>query len=90
MILYFSGTGNSEYTAQRIGKEIDDEVINLFDKIRILDYSDMKSERPWIIVVPTYAWRIPHIVSDWMENKFFRKQGDLFCYDLRRKYWKRR
>lgn len=46
MILYFSGTGNSEYTARRIGKEIDDEVINLFDKIRNRDYSDMKSERP--------------------------------------------
>lgn len=71
MILYFSGTGNSEYTARRIGKEIDDDVINLFDKIRTIDYSDMKSERPWVIVVPTYAWRIPHIVSDWLEKTNF-------------------
>ena len=71
MILYFSGTGNSEYTARRIGKEIDDEVINLFDKIRTIDYSDMKSDRPWVIVVPTYAWRIPHIVSDWLEKTNF-------------------
>lgn len=71
MILYFSGTGNSEYTAQRIGKEIDDEVITLFDKIRNTDYSDMKSERPWVIVVPTYAWRIPHIISNWLEKTNF-------------------
>lgn len=71
MILYFSGTGNSEYTARRIGKEIDDEVINLFDKIRNIDYSKMKSERPWVIVVPTYAWRIPHIVSNWLEKTNF-------------------
>ena len=71
MILYFSGTGNSEYTARRIGKEIDDEVINLFDKIRTIDYSDMKSERPWVIVVPTYARRIPHIVRDWLEKTNF-------------------
>ena len=71
MVVYFSGTGNSEYTARRIGKEIDDEVINLFDKIRTIDYSDMKSERPWVIVVPTYAWRIPHIVSDWLEKTNF-------------------
>jgi len=78
MILYFSGTGNSEYTAQRIGKEIDDEVINLFDKIRILDYSDMKSERPWIIVVPTYAWRIPHIVSDWLEKTNFSGNKEIY------------
>ena len=34
MILYFSGTGNSEYAAKRIGKEIEDEVTNLFEKIR--------------------------------------------------------
>lgn len=71
MVLYFSGTGNSEYTAQRIGKEIDNEVINLFDKIRNKDYSDMKSECPWVIVVPTYAWRIPHIVRDWLEKTSF-------------------
>ena len=31
----------------------------------------MKSERPWVIVVPTYAWRIPHIVSDWLEKTNF-------------------
>ena len=71
MILYFSGTGNSEYTAKRIGAVIDDEVINLFDKIRSVDYSGMKSERPWVIVVPTYAWRIPHIVSNWLEKTNF-------------------
>ncbi len=78
MILYFSGTGNSEYTARRIGKEIDDEVINLFDKIRNRDYSDMKSERPWAIVVPTYAWRIPRIVSDWLEKTNFSGNREIY------------
>ncbi len=78
MILYFSGTGNSEYTARRIGKEIDDEVINLFDKIRNRDYSDMKSERPWVIVVPAYAWRIPRIVSDWLEKINFSGNREIY------------
>ena len=33
MILYFSGTGNSEYTALRIGKEIDNfNTIYIFNK----------------------------------------------------------
>ena len=68
MILYFSGTGNSEYVAKRIGKEVKDEAINLFDKIRNNDYSRLKSERPWVIVVPTYAWRIPKIVENWLKN----------------------
>ena len=34
MIIYFSGTGNSEYIAKRLGELIEDEVINLFDYIK--------------------------------------------------------
>lgn len=68
MILFFSGTGNSEYVAKRIGKEIGDEVINLFQKIRCRDFSEMHSNRPWVVVVPTYAWRIPRIVQEWLEK----------------------
>lgn len=68
MILYFSGTGNSEYVAKRIGKGINDEVINLFEKIKGNDFSELHSETPWIVVVPTYAWRIPRIVEKWLER----------------------
>lgn len=68
MILYFSGTGNSEYAAKRIGKETGDEVVNLFRRIKRNDFSEMYSDRPWVIVVPTYAWRIPRIVQKWLEN----------------------
>lgn len=66
MILYFSGTGNSEYAAKRIGKEIQDEVLNLFERIRNHDDTGLLSERPWVIVTPTYAWRIPRIVEEWL------------------------
>ena len=68
MILYFSGTGNSEYAAKRIGREIGDEVIDLFERIRSHDVSQMHSERPWVVVVPTYAWRIPKLVETWLEQ----------------------
>lgn len=66
MILYFSGTGNSEYVAKRIGKETQDEVFNLFEKIQNRDFSTMSSNRPWVVVVPTYAWRIPRVVEEWL------------------------
>ena len=68
MILYFSGTGNSEYVAKRISKETGDKCINLFEKIRNHNVSEIHSERPWIIVAPTYAWRIPHIVQNWIQD----------------------
>ena len=38
MILYFSGTGNSEYTAKRIREETDDNIMNLGEKIRSRDF----------------------------------------------------
>ena len=78
MILYFSGTGNSAYVAKRIGKEVMDDVINLFEKIRNKDNSKLYSEDSWIIVVPTYAWRIPHIVQNWIENTEFTGSKDIY------------
>lgn len=68
MILYFSGTGNSAYVAHCIGEAIQDEVVNLFERIRKKDMSALTSETPWVIVVPTYAWRMPRIVRDWLKQ----------------------
>lgn len=68
MILYYSGTGNSEYAAKRIGGEIGDEVLNLFEKLRDGDVSEMHSEKPWVIVTPVYAWRIPRILGEWLRK----------------------
>jgi len=78
MILYFSGTGNSEYAAKRIGKAVGDEVVSLFEKIRKNDFSEMHAQRPWVFVVPTYAWRIPHIVRKWIENTAFTGNHDMY------------
>ena len=87
MILFFSGTGNSEYVADRIGKETGDTVLNLFEKIRAQDHSALQSDKPWVIVTPTYAWRMPRIVTDWLlKTELKGKPGHLFCIDLRRGY----
>lgn len=71
MILYFSATGNSEYVANQISKELKDDTLNLLKKIRTKDFSSMYSKKPWIIVCPTYAWRIPRIVQEWFKNTKF-------------------
>lgn len=78
MILYFSGTGNSEFVAKRIAGETGDEIINLFEKIRTGDYSGIKSGRPFVFVVPTYAWQIPHIVRDWISHTKFGGNRDAY------------
>jgi len=78
MILYFSGTGNSQYVAHIISKEIHDDVLNLFDKIRTQDYTALKSSKPWIIVAPTYAWRIPRIVNEWLKKTPLHGNKDIY------------
>lgn len=63
MILYYTGTGNSEYVAKRIANATGDQSLNLFERIRAHDTSPLESHKPWIVVTPTYAWRIPRILE---------------------------
>lgn len=78
MILYFTGTGNSEYVAERIGREANDEVINLFERLREKDFTEIHSERSWVIVTPTYAWRIPRILQEWMKKTKLSGSRDIY------------
>lgn len=66
MILYFSGTGNSAYVAEKIAQIIQDETVSLNDKIRSGDCARLHSRTPWVFVAPTYAWQLPRVVRDWI------------------------
>ena len=68
MILCFSGTGNSRYIARRIADELQDEIVDVNAKIKATDYSPIKTDDNVIVVTPTYAWRIPRIVADWLSK----------------------
>ena len=78
MILYFSGTGNSEYAAKRIGRSMGEEALDLFQRIRKNNYSRIYSEKPWIVVTPTYAWRIPRILEKWIEKTQLAGNKDIY------------
>ena len=66
MILYYSGTGNSKYAAEKIAGITGDEVICLNTLIKDGDVSRIKSNGRLVFVTPTYAWRIPRIVKQWI------------------------
>ena len=72
MILYFSGTGNSNYVAKRIADALGDEILNLNDRIKSGDTSSVETGERVIIVTPTYAWRIPRVVRDWLRKTELR------------------
>lgn len=71
MILYFSGTGNSAYVAEKIAKEVRDEAVSMNDKMKSGDYAKLDSAAPWVFVTPTYAWRIPRVVQEWIARVDF-------------------
>jgi len=67
MILYFTGTGNSRYVAQKIADETKGRLLNLNDRIKKNEAIAVQAENV-ILVTPTYAWRIPRIVRDWIRK----------------------
>lgn len=71
MILYFTGTGNSRYIAERIAEALGDELLSMNDRIKAGDTSSVTSDERLVIVTPTYAWRIPRIVRDWLAETDF-------------------
>ena len=66
MIFYFSGTGNSNSVAQRIADALGDTLLHMNDAIKADDTSPIATGERLVIVTPTYAWRIPRIVRDWL------------------------
>ena len=72
MILCFSGTGNSKYVAKRIANALGDALVNLNDRIKASDTSSIETGERVIIVTPTYAWRIPRVVRDWLRKTELR------------------
>ena len=68
MIVYFTGTGNSRWVAEKISLIIGDEVVNSFEYIRSQKKAELHSERPFVFVCPTYGWRIPRIFQSFIEN----------------------
>ena len=66
MIVYFSGTGNSRYAAQRLATQLGDSLLCLNDRIRSDDFRPVCTDGRLVIVTPMYAWRIPRLVRRWL------------------------
>ena len=65
MLFYFSGTGNSRWVAQELGRRLCDEVRSLADYPQ--DGQEIEAGETLGIVFPVYAWGIPSVVSQWLD-----------------------
>lgn len=74
MIYYFSGTGNSKYVAESLGRLLSDEV-------KFIPSTDAESERyngkGLGFIFPVYSWGIPPLVE-----KFMKELPDSLFTDL--------
>ncbi len=68
MILYFSATGNTEFAAKELARLTEDQSLNLLTKIQNSDYSEINSEKPFVICAPIYVCEIPYFM-----NRFLKK-----------------
>ena len=88
MILYFSGTGNSRYTAELISRMTCDEAVSMNDLIKRKDKSVQSSEKPFVFIAPVYAGRIPRIVDAYIrETEFQGNKNAYFIVTCSRTPW---
>ena len=71
MIAYFSGTGNSKYVASLLTNKLNDELLDINEYIKNNNTNQVKVNGRLVLVTPTYAWRIPRIISKWLLNTKF-------------------
>ena len=78
MIFYFSGTGNSQFVAKQIASHINDKIISINHYLKKDEQNVFKSECPLVFVMPTYAWRMPKIVEQWIRKTQFEGSKDAY------------
>ncbi len=67
MVLYFSGTGNSKFVAQKVADGIGDTLYSINNGIKNNEFPTINEDLV-IFVMPIYAWSIPRVVGEWIKN----------------------
>lgn len=79
MILFFTGTGNSEYVARGLAEQLNDSCVSLNRYLKDGLEPVFESESPFVIVAPIYAWRIPRVIEDLIRRGTFTGSRELYC-----------
>ena len=78
MVIYFTGTGNSRYLAQKTAGNLSDEIVSANEMIKERRKGDFRSEKPYVFICPTYAWQIPEVFEKFINQSGF--SGNSACY----------
>ncbi len=78
MVLYFSATGNTEYVARELAKYLNDDVMDLRERIREKDYTPIYSDRPFVICFPVYVCEPPRFLTAYLKKTDLRGNRDMY------------
>ncbi len=103
MVFYFSGTGNSEWVAKFVARELNDELRFMPDELAGDMYYCLRKGERLGFVFPCYAWGVPRFVEHFIRHVeienvsyvyFIVTCGDdtgltdsIFCTDVAAKGW---
>lgn len=71
MLIYFSGTRNSECFAKKLAAALGDESVGAGEYIKKNEKGGFTSEKPYVFVCPTYSWQIPRIFEKFIKESTF-------------------
>lgn len=78
MVLYYSATGNTEFIAKELATLLDDECIDLLDRIKNNDNSELHSDKPFVVCAPVYVCEMPRFLSAYLKKQTFSGNKDVY------------
>lgn len=78
MVLYFSGTGNTEYIAKLIADGLNDKCVDLFDRIRTNSKEPLYSEKTYVICAPIYVCEMPLFLMKYLKSITFNGNNKVY------------
>lgn len=77
MILWFSGTGNSRYVAERLGERLQQDLVRLTPDIASSPIHLSSDDSMVIWVFPVYSWGVPPFVRNLIRNIKFSPETNV-------------
>ena len=68
MVLYFSATGNTEYIAKQLAVRLNDESLNILDRVKANNTEALISDKPYVICAPVYVCEMPRFMAKFLKK----------------------
>ena len=79
MVLYFSATGNTQYAARELARQLNDECVDLLPRVKANDHTPLHSEKPFILCAPVYVCEMPRFLSKFLKEQAFTGSREVYC-----------